>query len=423
MYRILPETLQEKTVSLPHSKSLSHRIAILAGLNRGRTVIENFLLADDAEITLSALANMGMQARRDGGRLEVSHPIGRVREGEIYLGNSGSSARFLLPLAAFLDRPVRFYGDPRLHQRPFEELFAALGELGIRFSAPGNSLPATVYPGKMAGGTVYLKNLRSSQAITALMLAGLWMETDLVIHLPQEIPSAAYIRMTHQLMARLGLEVEYSGMQIRIKAEKPSAEWNYAVEKDLSAASYWVVLGLIHEARIILPGVSLPSLQGDERIFSIAQEAGAEVVYYPDRVEIQGGIRQGVDIDCREIPDLVPALSIMGLFAPAPVKLRNVSHLQYKESNRIAVIRHNIATIGGRSEYRDGCLAIFPQKGYRGGRINTFNDHRIAMSFAIAGSRIPGVIIDNPECVSKSYPEFWSDFTFWNRQLTVSSRQ
>ncbi|MCK6622064.1 MAG: 3-phosphoshikimate 1-carboxyvinyltransferase [Calditrichaceae bacterium] len=410
MYRILPKKITEKTVSLPPSKSLSHRMAILAGLNRGRTVIENFLCADDTEITLNALRNMGMEARRGGDRLAVSQPIERAREGEIYLGNSGSSARFLLPLGAFLDQPVRFYGEPRLHQRPFEELFAALGELGIRFSASENSLPATVYPGKMAGGAVGLKNLRSSQAVTALMLAGLWMDSDLVIHLPEEIPSAAYIRMTHQLMARLGLEVESAGKQVRVKAERPAAEWNYTVEKDLSAASYWVVLGLIHEARIILPGVRLPSLQGDERIFSIAQEAGAEVVCHPDRVEIQGGVRRGLDLDCREIPDLVPALSVLGLFSPAPARLRNVSHLSYKESNRIEAIQQNIAAIGGSSEYREGGLTILPAKRYRGAVISTFNDHRIAMSFALAGSRIAGIVIDNPGCVSKSYPGFWRDF-------------
>lgn len=410
MYRILTPKIIEKTISLPASKSLSHRMAILAGLNGGHTVIENFLEADDTEITLNALRNMGMEVHREGERLEISHPIGTLQEKDIYLGNSGSSARFLLPLGAFLNQPVRFYGEPRLHQRPFGALFAALGELGIQFSAVNNSLPATVYPGTAQGGSVRLQNLHSSQIVTALMLAALWMHNDLIVQLPEEIPSAAYIRMTHQLMARLGLPVEYSGNHIWVKAQKPAAQWNYRIEKDLSAASYWVVLGLIHEARIIFPGVRLPSLQGDEQIFSIAREVGANVVYYPERVEIQGGIRRGLNIDCREIPDLVPALSVLGLFSPAPLKLGNVSHLSYKESNRIEAIQQNIAAIGGRSQYRQGDLTIFPAKQYRGAVINTFNDHRIAMSFALAGSRIPGIVIDNPGCVSKSYPRFWSDF-------------
>jgi len=159
-----------------------------------------------------------------------------------------------------------------------------------------------------------------------------------------------------------------------------------------------------------LPGVTLPSLQGDERIFSIAEEAGASVMLFPDRVEISGGVRRGFSIDCRDIPDLVPSLSVLGLFSPEPLKLMNVSHLQFKESNRIEAIRQNIAAIGGQSDFQEGHLTIYPQKSYRGGRIQSFNDHRIAMSFAVAGSKIDGMIIDDPGCVAKSYPNFWEDF-------------
>jgi 3-phosphoshikimate 1-carboxyvinyltransferase len=413
MYRINSQKITEKTISLPSSKSISHRILILAGLNCGKTRIRNLLSAEDTEITLNALRKMGMESREEEGALLVSRPIGAVREGKIYLGNSGSSARFLLPLPTYGDKPVYFYGEPRLHQRPFGELFAALTQLGIRFESAHNSLPAKIYPGTVAGGSVRLGELPSSQFVTALMLSALWMKNDLHIQLPEYIPSAPYIKMTAKLMKSLGPEVEYGVKNITVKAEKPELEWNFSVEKDLSAASYWVVLGLIHGARITLPGITLPSLQGDEHIFAIAEEAGASVMLYPDRVEISGGIRRGLQIDCQDIPDLVPALSILGLFSPEALKLMNVTYLQYKESNRIEAIRQNIATLGGKSEFSEGHLTIFPQKAYHGGQIHSFNDHRIAMSFAVAGSKIDGVVIDNPRCVAKSYPDFWEDFSNW----------
>jgi 3-phosphoshikimate 1-carboxyvinyltransferase len=413
MYRIIPKKITEKTISLPSSKSISHRILILAGLNYGKTRIRNLLSAEDTDITLRALQNMGLESGEEEGALLVHRPIGKVSEEKIYLGNSGSSARFLLPLPAYGDKPVYFYGKPRLHQRPFEALFSALEQLGIRFKSGQNTLPAQIFPGEVSGGSIRLETLPSSQFVTALMLSALWMKNDLQLQLPENIPSAPYIKMTGKLMKHLGMVVEYSAKGINVQAEKPELEWNFSVEKDLSAASYWVVSGLIHGARITLPGITLPSLQGDERIFAIAEEAGAEVMLYPDRVEISGGIKRGLRINCRDIPDLVPALSILGLFSPESIQLMNVAHLQYKESNRIEAILQNIATLGGKSEFSEGHLTIFPQKAYHGGLIHSFNDHRIAMSFAAAGSKIDGVVINNPHCVKKSYPNFWEDFSNW----------
>lgn len=221
--------------------------------------------------------------------------------------------------------------------------------------------------------------------------------------------------MTFNLMKKLGLNLEISENEIWIKADKPDFNWNFKVEKDLSSSSYWVILGLINSKKVILPGITLPSLQGDEKIFEIAELAGANVLLYDDRVEIEGEIENGFEVDCRDIPDLVPALSMLGLFAPHPVKLSNVKHLEYKESNRIEAIRKNIYTLGGKTDYINEQLIIFPQKKYNGGIVDTFNDHRIAMSFAVAGSKIDNVMIDNPGCVDKSYPEFWKHYSNWEK--------
>ncbi len=415
MNKIIPTSIKEQSVSLPTSKSVSHRMCILGGLNLGPTRIKHLLASEDVEITLTTLQNMGMKSRRIDEVLEIEAPIGRVRKGEASLGNSGSSARFLIPLAAHLDKPFRFYGTERLHQRPFAQVFDACARLGIRVESSDGTLPVTVHPAKVCGGKVAFENLPTSQIISALMMAALWMQEDLTIELQENIPSLPYISMTYKLMKRLNLATEFSRNSIWVKAQKPDFIWNFVIEKDLSAASYWVVLGLIHGAKIALRDVMLPSLQGDERIFEIAEQVGAQVMLYPDRVEISGGIERGVSVDCRDIPDLVPSLGVLGMFAPQPVKLMGVENLRFKESDRIAAVQKNIAALGGKSEYRDGVLTIYPQKNYRGAPLRAFNDHRIAMCFAVAGTRIPGVIIDNPDCVGKSYPNFWKDFPWWEK--------
>jgi len=413
MYHINIPDCSEINVPLPTSKSITHRIYILAGLNKGKTTITNALQAEDTSITLKALVNMGIKACTTDQDFVCENAIGKVNEDKIYLGNSGSSARFLVPLGALLDKPVYFYGEPRLHQRPFAELFMALKKLSVHYQADKLLLPACIYPSEMQGGTVRFENLPSSQIITALMLAGLWMKNDLSLYLPQKTPSLPYINMTFQLMKRLGLECSYEDNCIWIKSHVPNYDWYYDVEKDLSAASYWVVFSLINDIKVILPGISLPSLQGDERILQIAEEIGGKVMLYANRVEISGSVNKGLSVDCSEIPDLVPALSVLALFAPQPFKMMNIKHLEYKESNRIAAIQNNVAALGGKSEYSHGNLTIYPQKQYHGTRMKTYNDHRIAMSFAVAGTRIRDTIIENPACVNKSYPDFWQHFSFW----------
>ena len=415
MNRIIPDKATDQQIDLPSSKSLTHRLLILAALNEGTTKIQRPLASEDTSITQSALRQMGggIDITQDG--ITISQPIGKCRETEIYLGNSGSSARFLIPLGAFLDKPIRYSGTERLHQRPFTELLTVLQILGHRLEPTGKSLPLVAFPGVSTGGEVQLGELPSSQIVTALMMSALRMEKDLVIRLPENMPSLPYIRMTANLMKRLRLNLEYSDREIWVEAQIPKMDWLVTVEKDYSAASYWVVYALINGVNLVLNGMNLPSLQGDEAILQMAEEAGAEIMLYGDRVEIKGQITRALDLDCEATPDLVPALSVLSLFTNSTCRLRNVKLLEYKESNRIQAIQENLLRIGGKSDYKNGDLYIYPQSKYHGNQIDTFNDHRIAMSFAVAGTRIPGMIIENPACVDKSYPRFWQDFPYWEK--------
>ncbi len=233
MYRITAPTCREIQVDLPASKSITHRVLILSSLNLGTAEIMRPLLADDTEITFTALWNLGSQLSKTARSIECSKPIGRIRHNKIFLGNSGSSARFLIPLAALVDKPVSFYGEPRLHQRPFAELFLALRQLGLHLETTNQTLPVKLFPGPIRGGRITFKHLPSSQIISALMMAAPWMQDDLKILLPPRTPSLPYITMTYKLMQRLGFSIAFEKREITITAGKPHYDWFLRIEKDL----------------------------------------------------------------------------------------------------------------------------------------------------------------------------------------------
>jgi 3-phosphoshikimate 1-carboxyvinyltransferase len=414
MHRIIPNKTEDRIIELPSSKSITHRLFILAALNQGHAVISDPLIAEDTQLTRLALEKMGAVFEEKGNQYHVTRPIGVTKDSEIYLANSGSSARFLIPLGTFLDKPMRFFGTERLHLRPFSELLAAIGSFGHKYKDTNKSLPLTTFPGQSSGGEITFPILPSSQIVTALMMAALKMQKNLTVHLPEGMPSLPYIRMTANLMKRLRLDVQYSKSEIHVEANQPKLDWMLSVEKDFSASSYWIVYALINDVKVVLKNMNVPSLQGDEEILRIAEEVGAKVMLYTDRVEISGTSVKSFDLNCEDTPDLVPALSVLAMFSDKSCKLRRVKLLEYKESNRIQAIQENIKVLGGKSEYKNNILTIFPQKNYKGGIINSFNDHRIAMSFAVAGTRIDDVVINDPHCVDKSYPEFWQDLACWH---------
>ncbi len=412
MFRILSDKARNKSVNLPSSKSVMHRALILASLNESETEIVEPLYSEDTKITLDALRNFGAEIIEENNRLLVKRPLGKVVNNKIFLGNSGSSARFLIPLTLYLDKEVYFYGTEQLHRRPFAELFEILRALGYKIISENDSLPATVFPpGKIEQTEIVTEKLPSSQIISGLMMSFAKSDSGLEIRHNGKIPSLPYVEMTRKLMRRLDLQVEIADGKIKIfPHHKLNYDWKIKCEKDLSAASYWVAYALINNVEVKFPGLLLPSLQGDEKIFEIAEMLGGKVKLYSDATELSGRIERGLVYDCEDIPDIVPTLAVMGMFAPEKFVLKNVSRLKFKESDRISAVVENINALGGKCEYKAPDLIVYPQAEYDGAIIKTFDDHRIAMSFAIAGTKINGVVIDNPACVEKSYPNFWEDF-------------
>ena len=305
MYIINEPEINEIEIDLPFSKSITHRIFILSALNSGKTRIIDALDSHDTNITMKILQNLGGKFEVNRNEIISISTIGNVNNQECFLGNSGSSARFLPPLATFVNEKVHFRGDQRLHERPFSELIDSMQKLGAKIDSQNLSLPFDVYPHSLRGGNLAFESLPSSQIVTGLMMAALWMENDLTMQLPDITPSLPYIKMTYKLMKNLGLQVEINQNEIFIKSGKPDINWNYHVERDMSAASYWVVLSLISGIKVVLTGVNLPSLQGDEKIFEVAEMLGAKVLLYSDRIEIEGEMKKGIDRKPISFGDLI----------------------------------------------------------------------------------------------------------------------
>jgi 3-phosphoshikimate 1-carboxyvinyltransferase len=413
MFRINQVRFKEKNVTIPPSKSETHRALIIAALNKGTSTIQNPLWAEDTEITRQALINMGTGFEMTDNQIHTDGTFGNVRNPHIQLMNSGSSARFLLPVGCLANHPIHFRGSERLHQRPVKTLIEVLKKMGASIEDTDGYFPVTTHPSTLAGGNVIFRGIPSSQYVTALILTASRMKKDLEIIFEDEIPSMPYIELTVRLLKRVGIPVEMSTNEIFVPSAEMKIDFTFHIGQDMSSASYWVAMALIHRAKVEFTDMRLPSLQGDEAIFKIAADLGSNVMVYQNKVIVEGEMNKGLRVDCRGIPDLVPALSVIALFAPETSRFENVQHLKYKESDRIEAIRQNIHALGGRSEYQDGTLIIYPQKQYHGAKIECFNDHRIAMSFSVAGSKIGNVIIDQPESVMKSYPTFWVDFPYF----------
>ncbi len=416
MYRILSKAAEDKRVELPSSKSVTHRALILGALNSGKTVIRNPLKSEDTEITLNALKSFGAEISVGENEIEITRPIGNVINDEIFLGNSGSSARFLIPLVTHLNKPIKFYGTEELHRRPFAELFEILRKAGMKIESRNNSLPAVVFNShRMNAGEYILDKLPSSQIVSGIMMSALLLQKPTQLRFSEIPPSFPYIVLTKKMISNFGLDVKLNDDSVIINPEPINYFWRFTCEKDMSAASYWVAYAMINGKRVTFPETLLPTLQGDEAIFTIAENLGSEIVLKKDEVVIDGKISSGLDWDCESIPDIVPTLAVIALFAPEPFILRNVHNLQYKESNRIEAIRKNITSLGGKTNYSDGVLTVYPLEKSFPTIINTYDDHRIAMSFAIAGTKLENIAVDNPGCVSKSYPNFWEHLTEWEK--------
>ena len=402
----------------PPSKSATQRALVIASLARGTSRILRPLLGEDGALLRDALAACGVPITT-GVALEVQGgDAARGAGTTLSLGNAGTAMRFLAARLAIEPDPRLLDGGARMRERPIEDLLAALRLLGMEAEAVrGNGCPPIrVGGGRPRGGKVRLPGARSSQFASALLMAAPRFEAGLSLAIEGEFVSRPYVRLTAALMRRFGVEVGQEEQRFVVAAGQDYRPIDLEIEGDWSSASYPFAAAAIGGGRVEVAGLDQGSAQGDAGILELLRRMGCRAGTSGDgSIFVEGPERlSAIEADLRDMPDLAPTVAILGLFAEGPTRIHGVPHLRLKETDRIAVLCEGIAALGGSAEPAADGLTVRPRP-LAGGTVDPRGDHRMAMAFAVAGLRVPGVVILDPDCVAKSYPGFWDDFDALSR--------
>ncbi len=395
------------TVKAIPSKSEAHRLLILAALADAPTEIILSQSSADIECTLSCLQALGAGVSRSPGRITVD-PVARAPHSpQLHCGESGSTLRFVLPLAAAFGRGGDFHGSGRLPERPLSELIAVMKKRGVTFSQ--ERLPFTI-TGKLRPGEYVLPGDVSSQYLTGLLLALPRLTGDSVLQLTSELQSSAYVEMTLAALRRFGITVLASGRRFEIPGgQKYISPGVIGIEGDWSSAAFFLVAGALG-GPVAVTGLDPHSCQGDKEVLSILERFGASVERCSDGAVVSAGKAAGLALDVSEIPDLLPVLAAAAASARGTTIFSGGKRLRFKESDRLTSTAAMINSLGGSARELSGGLVI-EGGSLTGGRVDSFRDHRIAMAAAVAAIGCSGpVVIDGAAAVEKSYPRFFTDY-------------
>ena len=394
-------------ITLPPSKSYAHRALLAAGLAGGCRV-ENALCSADTEATLRALLALGAEVTAEGQTAVIGKPMDGGTLSEIDCGESGSTLRFLIPLAAVLRDKTTFIGHGRLPERPLTPYEQALGDK-LTFRRDGNRLTVE---GRLTAGDYSLPGDVSSQFITGLLFALPLAEGDSTVTLTTPLQSAGYVRLTLEVLARFGIAVTCRDERVfEIKGRQVYRPTDYAVEGDFSGAAFFLVAGALGCA-VECCGLNAASAQGDTAILRFLREAGATVSQGAHGGLVVTAERlHGITADVTDCPDLVPPLAALLAFCEGESRIIGAARLRLKESDRLAAVTAELTALGADIREQKDSLVFCGVDRLHGGSCRSWNDHRIAMMVAIAALRADGeVLLDDPACVAKSYPRFWDDY-------------
>lgn len=402
-------------VSIPGSKSMTHRALIAAGLAEGQSRIKNFLACEDTLFTLNALRELGVSIFHNGEEMTVVGIGGRFAPSSgikaIHLGNSGTSFRLLLSTLALSNGHYLLTGTPRMQKRPIGGLVQALNNMGVEaWCTGGEGLPPVyVKANGIRGGKTEIGGEQSSQYLSSLLLAGPYAESRVEIEVKGELVSRPYVDLTLDVMGQFGVRVVRDGYgRFNIHAGQGYKACDLTIEGDISSASYFwaaaAVTGGTVETKIIRP---FTTKQGDISFLGILEQMGCSVDRRADRVIMRGKSLTGIDADMSSMPDMVPTLATIALFAKGKTTIRGVAHLRHKESDRLASIALELGKMNGHAEESPDGLIVHGGNPLSGAVVDPHDDHRIAMSLAVIGLMVPGVKIKNERCVNKSFPNFW----------------
>ena len=416
MKEIKPYNIKARCeVAVPGSKSYTHRILIASALSDGMCRIENALISEDTLLTMDALRQMGIQIdEKPGNQFLISGGSGSLvpKLDRIYLGNSGTSMRLLTAVAALGRTTVTLFGTDRMGQRPIHDLIEALGQIGVRVVSTNRNgcPPVEIYGGIVSGGEVAINCRASSQYLSALLLIAPYTVRGLDITVTEGPVSRPYVDMTVAVMAEFGVAVNREGYhRFQVAGNQIYRAGAQVVEPDGSQAGYFWAAAAICHTEIKVKGITQASHQGDVRFAKLLESMGCKMITQPDGITICGGNLRAVEVDMGDMPDMVPTLSMVAAFAEGTTVIRNVSHLKSKESDRLSSVVNELVKMGVDAHCSEDELIVTGGKPH-GAEIETYGDHRIAMSFAVAGLAAEGTSIRDESCVAKSFPNFWQVF-------------
>ncbi|MEO8508606.1 MAG: 3-phosphoshikimate 1-carboxyvinyltransferase [Betaproteobacteria bacterium] len=414
---LAPAAHAEGVVALPGSKSISNRTLLLAALARGTTTLTGLLESDDTRVMLEALRALGIGWRDRGGhRYEIAGAGGAFpgKHADLHLGLSGLSMRTLAAALALSGGTYRADGVPRMHERPIGDLVDALRPLGadIRYERAEGFPPLLIGPGHLAAAPVRIRGDVSSQFLTGLLQALPLLRAEVTVTVDGELISRPYVEITLNLMQRFGVNVARAGASaFRVPASDGyTSPGTLAVEGDASGASYFLAAGALGGGPVRVTGVGRDSIQGDVAFADELARRGADVRFGADWIETRAGAPlAGGTIDCVAIPDAAMTLAITALFAAGPTTLVNIGSWRVKETDRLAAMATELRKLGATAEEGPDWLRVTPPDRLTPATIATYDDHRMAMCFALAALAGVPVTIDDPGCVRKTFPEFFGE--------------
>ena len=405
------------SVRVPGSKSITNRALIIAALAEGKSRLTGALDCDDTRVMVDSLQKLGIDVvhDRESAVIEVAGRVGGIplKEADLFVANSGTSLRFLTAMVALGYGTYRLDGVPRMRQRPVSDLLAALNSLGAdaKSDAGNGCPPVTIKASGLDGGYAFVKGDVSSQFLSGLLMVPPYAKDVTSVEVQGTLVSKPYVTMTLDVMEAFGVRLGHKSDR-RFSVEPSRYKGRpYAIEPDASAASYFFGLAAITGGSITVEGLGTASIQGDMAFVDLLEHMGCRVERTKDKTTVHGGPLRGIDVDMNAISDTVMTLGVVALFATGITRIRNVGPIRHKETDRIAALAAELRKLGATvAELPDGLVIVPPDAGtIPPARIATYDDHRMAMSFALAGVKVPGVTILDPGCVAKTYPNFWDD--------------
>ena len=396
----------------PGSKSITNRALVCAAAALDKSLLRNPLNSEDTQVMVTALNQLGLDVRWEGPNLLVNGGVNRIKEpeSELFVANSGTTIRFLGALLAGVGGTFRLNGVARMQERPIKDLVDALVQLGVDAKCSETGCPPLWFDSQgFRHSSCTIKGDISSQYLSGMLMAGPLGSNTLSISVDGDLVSVPYIDITLEVMNAFGVSVRCDDYrEFMIPATSTYRGTVYDIEPDASAASYFFALAAITQGEITVSGLGKNAIQGDIAFVECLEAMGCEAEYTESSITVVGKPLKGIDVDMNAISDTVPTLGVVALFADGTTNIRNVEHVRHKETDRITDLARELIKLGADVDERTDGLSITPVK-MKAAEIETYNDHRMAMSFAIAGTMIDGVTILDPACCEKTYPKFFDD--------------